>query len=100
MQVVHHFPAPRVPLFESMRNNRMRHDGRLVIATRPQTAFDYPLFEGARKVWVANQPSSDELASDLTAAVSLFIMKRAPCHALLRNAHRYSFVFSSFAVLV
>jgi hypothetical protein len=69
-QVVHHFPAPRVPILSLMRENRMCDGGRLVIVTRPQTTFDYPFFEEARKVWIANQPSAKELSSDLTAAVS------------------------------
>jgi hypothetical protein len=40
----------------------------ILIITRPQIDIDYPLWEGAKQVWKDNQPSIEEIVSDLQKA--------------------------------
>lgn len=46
----------------------MQAGGKLVIVTRPQQEYDYPFFDAARNIWIENQPSTQELKTELTAA--------------------------------
>ena len=68
-EVVHHFADSDRPLvFRRLLENRLTADGRVLIVTRPQRDVDYPLWEAAREVWAAHQPSEALLVDELNAA--------------------------------
>ena len=68
-EVVHHFADSDRPLvFRRLRENRLAADGRVLIVTRPQHDIAYPLWEAAREVWAAHQPSEALLVDELKSA--------------------------------
>lgn len=74
-EVVHHLdPSDRVKIYEGILRD-LRKSGEtsspnpsILIVTRPQIEIDYPLWSEARKVWAANQPSAEDLMSELVEA--------------------------------
>jgi 2-polyprenyl-3-methyl-5-hydroxy-6-metoxy-1,4-benzoquinol methylase len=78
-EVVHHL-EDRVGIFRGMRNDvtaflpsttttvTTTSIPSLLIMTRPQTEIDYPLWDAARDVWKKNQPSVDDLCTELRQA--------------------------------
>ena len=72
-EVIHHIGATERPaLFRALREQRLSGgedtNGRLLIVTRPQRAIDYPMWPAAYEVWAQNQPSEEQLASELREA--------------------------------
>jgi len=68
-EVIHHLPEKdRVDIFRGMYSNLSSSSGSILIMTRPQVEIDYPLWDAARIVWKNNQPSGQELISELEQA--------------------------------
>mmetsp|Transcript_11800 Transcript_11800/g.37488 ORF Transcript_11800/g.37488 Transcript_11800/m.37488 type:complete len:240 (+) Transcript_11800:135-854(+) len=68
-EMVHHIHMSDLPrLFGLLREQRLEPGGRLLVVTRPQRGIDYPLWDAAREVWARNQPSEDEIVSNLRDA--------------------------------
>ena len=88
-EVVHHFDAnERVGIFTGIRNGLIKNnkhgmdesiDGsegaeeertpsQLLVITRPRVHIDYPMWSAAKDVWATNQPSANDIVSDLRKA--------------------------------
>lgn len=108
-EVVHHLEN-RVDTFAGLKrvlqstNNTPRDQYQILILTRPQTQIDYPLWNKARDVWAANQPSLEDFQSELERAGFTEITSRVapyPCQiplevwqAMVRD--RFWSTFSNF----
>jgi hypothetical protein len=109
-EVVHHFnDIDRVPIFRGIYNGlepplQESHPSLLII-TRPQHEIDYPLWDEARQVFAANQPSLTLLSSELESAGFINIqhsLERYPCRvplikwqSMIRN--RFWSTFAAFS---
>jgi hypothetical protein len=77
----------------------------LLIVTRPQLEIDYPMWEEARQVWNANQPSVQELVHDLQEAGFCNVQHTLvsyPCNISLQRwqsmvKNRFWSTFSNFS---
>lgn len=71
-EVIHHLdPSQRLPIFQGIHNEvcpAEPNSPALLIVTRPQFDHDYPLWDEARLVWAANQPSLQDIQVDLQTA--------------------------------
>lgn len=84
-EVVHHFSKEeRLGIFQGMYTDLERSGGAgssassaaentrtypsVLIITRPQLEIDYPLWNEARQVWAQNQPSLQDITTDLQQA--------------------------------
>ena len=72
-EVIHHVKAKdRLSIFQGVFNDLKGvppiKGPNILIITRPDVMIDYPLWEAAREVWTANQPSFHEIEADLKAA--------------------------------
>ena len=75
-EVIHHIdPDARARLYESIRCDLSKASAKenseypqILIVTRPQAAIDYPFWPEAKKVWMENRPSIDELKQELSDA--------------------------------
>lgn len=110
-EVVHHFDSKeRVGIFTGLRkglnssDEEGREDTALLIVTRPQIEIDYPMWPAAKEVWAANQPSADDIESDLHSAGFKDIrrdIKSYPCEIKLETwlgmvRNRFWSTFSHF----
>lgn len=69
-EVVHHLNN-RAPIFRGILEDlpdKPSADPNILIITRPQVDIDYPLWDEAREVWAENQPSYDDIESELKEA--------------------------------
>ena len=75
-EVIHHIdPDTRARLYDGIRfdlskdsapeNSEYPH---ILIVTRPQVAIDYPFWPEAKRVWMENRPSIDQLKQELSDA--------------------------------
>jgi hypothetical protein len=110
-EVVHHFDSKeRVGIFTGLLNGMLSSDeegkdnASLLIVTRPQIEIDYPMWPAAKEVWAANQPSADDIESDLHSAGFKYIrrdIKSYPCGIKLETwlgmvRNRFWSTFSHF----
>ena len=116
-EVVHHFDATeRVGIFTGIRNGLIKNNkhgmnenvggvvASMLIITRPQVHIDYPMWSAAKDVWATNQPSANDIVSDLRKAgfqeVQQYI-KSYPCEIELNKwldmvRNRFWSTFSNF----
>lgn len=108
-EVIHHIDASdRVGMFAGIFRDlpdKTSTDPGILIITRPHADIDYPLWEEARQVWSANQPSQVELHADLEEAGFSFMsstIEGYPCEieferwiSMVKN--RFWSTFSNFS---
>ena len=120
-EVVHHFDAnERVGIFTGIRNGliknnkhgmdedgsstRMNEGASILIITRPRIDIDYPMWSAAKDVWATNQPSANDIVSDLRKAGFQDVqqcIKSYPCEVELNRwvdmvRNRFWSTFSHF----
>lgn len=108
-EVIHHIDASdRLNVFSGIFRDlpeKPSPDPGILIITRPHADIDYPLWEEARQVWAANQPSQGELQADLEQAGFSFVsstIEGYPCEieferwtSMVKN--RFWSTFSNFS---
>ena len=68
-EVVHHLDRDaRRAFFAGARSRRLADGGRVLVVTRPKDAIDYPMWDAAKAVWAAHQPSEHDIEADLREA--------------------------------
>ena len=107
-EVIHHIDATVRPkifagVFRDLPHKESPDPGILII-TRPHLEIDYPLWDEARQVWAANQPSQEALRVDLEYAGFSFIsssIEEYPCEVQFERwismvKNRFWSTFSTF----
>jgi hypothetical protein len=73
-ETIHHIDEKlRVDILKGIYNELQSFENEhttpsILIVTRPQIEIDYPLWDAARQVWKENQPSLEQLISELESA--------------------------------